>query len=280
MTKSMRSSTLQTLGLGSVTDLFRNARLPLNASDLVDQVFGAPGERGSLVISGANGIVGAGKMIQFAAKLEPFGVKTIALSRPRTADGIGPKYPGLVQAFGQKRADRIMGNIVRMTYDGNSLPDDLRQWRPRFLLEAIPEILDVKKAHYKLFRETFPGIEIRSVTSGFPTSELGVGVFHPAFPHDVNKIWEVIEAKTSPATQLLWALGMIPIPVSDDWSFVLDVLFCGATLAGCDTTALRTCRSGRSTSTFARRWGQTPSVPMMSSAPKRPTSSRGLACIT
>ena len=28
------------------------------------------------------------------------------------------------------------------------------------------------------------------------------------------------------------ALGLVPVPVSDDWSFVLDVLFCGITLAG------------------------------------------------
>jgi enoyl-CoA hydratase/carnithine racemase/3-hydroxyacyl-CoA dehydrogenase len=232
MTKSIRQSTLQTLGLGSVTDIFRNARLPVDAGDLVDRVFGGPGQRGSLVISGASGIVGSGKMIQLTARLEPFGVKSISLARPRTADGIGPHYPRLVEAVGQKRADRIMGNIVRMTYDGTSLPADLGKWRPRFLLEAIPEILEVKRAHYRLFREAFPGIEIRSVTSGFPSSELGVGVAHPAFPHEINKVWEIVEDKTSPITQLLWALGLIPVPVSDDWSFVLDVLFCGVTLAG------------------------------------------------
>ena len=232
MTKSIRQSTLQTLGLGSVTDVFRNGRLPVDAGDLVDRVFGGPGDRGSLVISGANGIVGAGKMMQLTSRLEPFGVRSISLSRSRTADGIGPQYPGLVEAVGKERADRIMGNIVRMTYDGTSLPADLENFRPRFLLEAIPEILDIKKAHYKIFREAFPGIEIRSVTSGFPTSELGVGVAHPAFPHEINKVWEVVEEETSSITQLLWALGLVPVPVSDDWSFVLDVLFCGLTLAG------------------------------------------------
>lgn len=232
MTKSIRQSTLQTLGLGSVTDIFRGGRLPADAGDLVDQVFGGPNERGSLVISGANGIVGAGKMMQLTSRLEPFGVRSIGLSRPRTADGIGPHYPGLVAAVGQERADRIMGNIVRMTYDGTSLPADLGKYRPRFLLEAIPEILEIKKAHYRLFRESFPEIGIRSVTSGFPSSELGVGVAHPAFPHETNKVWEVVDKENSSVTRLLWALGMIPIPVSDHWSFVLDVLFCGTTLAG------------------------------------------------
>ncbi|MCF7975722.1 MAG: hypothetical protein K9N55_18030 [Phycisphaerae bacterium] len=228
----MRQSTLETLGLGSVTDIFRKGKLPVDAGDMVDRVFGAPGQRGSLVISGANGIVGSGKMMQLTARLEPFGVRSISLSRARTADGIGPQYPGLVQALGKERADRVMGNIIRMTYDGTTLPTDLKQWQPRVLLEAIPEILAIKKAHYKVFRETFPGIEIRSVTSGFPSAELGVGVLHPAFPHETNKVWETVEETPSDVTRLLWALGLIPVPVSDDWSFVLDVLFCGLILAG------------------------------------------------
>jgi enoyl-CoA hydratase/carnithine racemase len=232
MIKSIRQSTLQTLGLGSVIDIFRNGRLPAEAGELVDRVFGSPAERGSVVISGANGMVGAGKLMQLTTRLEPFGVWSISLSRPRTADGIGPHYPGLVAAIGKERADRVMGNIVRMTYDGTSLPADLKNYRPRFLLEAIPEILEIKRAHYKLFQDAFPGIEIRSVTSGFPSSELGVGVAHPAFPHEINKVFEIVEEQTSATTQLLWALGLIPVPVSDDWSFVLDVLFCGLTLAG------------------------------------------------
>jgi enoyl-CoA hydratase/carnithine racemase/3-hydroxyacyl-CoA dehydrogenase len=232
MTKSMRQSTLHTLGLGSVMDVFRNGRLPVDAGDLVDRVFGGPAERGSLVISGANGIVGAGKMIQLTSRLEPFRVMSISLDRPEAADGIGSQYPRLVEAVGRERADKIMGNIVRMTYDGTTLPANLGDCRPRFLLEAIPEILQIKKAHYRVFREAFPEIEIRSVTSGFPSSELGVGVAHPAFPHEINKVWEVVEQRTSPFTQLLWSLGLIPVPVSDNWSFVLDVLFCGLMLAG------------------------------------------------
>ena len=232
MITSMRQSTLETLGLGSVTDIFRKGKLPVDAGDMVDRVFGSAADRGSLVISGANGIVGAGKLMQLTARLEPFGVRSISLSRARTADGIGPQYPGLVQALGKERADRVMGNIIRMTYDGTTLPADLKRWQPRVLLEAIPEILEVKKAHYQIFRESFPGIEIRSVTSGFPSSELGVGVLHPAFPHETNKVWETVEETPSDLTRLLWALGLIPVPVSDDWSFVLDVLFCGVILAG------------------------------------------------
>jgi len=190
MTQTLREPTLQTLGLGTVLDIFKNARLPADPAGLVDEVFGKSGKRGSLVISGANGIVGAGKTMQLGSRLHPFGVPVVALDLPGAPDGLGAQYPGLVQAFGKEGADAIMGSIIRMSYDGKSLPEELKELRPRFLLEAIPEILEVKKAHYRVFRETFPDIAIRSVTSGFPSSELGVGVAHPAFPHEINKIWD------------------------------------------------------------------------------------------
>ena len=52
MTKTMRETTLQTLGLGTVSAMFQNGRPPVTAGDLVDQVFGNSGQRGSMVISG------------------------------------------------------------------------------------------------------------------------------------------------------------------------------------------------------------------------------------
>jgi enoyl-CoA hydratase/carnithine racemase/3-hydroxyacyl-CoA dehydrogenase len=232
MIASMREPTLQTIGLGSVIEIFQRGRMPVNASELVDRVFGDPSDRGCLVISGAAGIVGAGKTMQLGARLHSFDVPVVALDFPSAPDGIARHYPGLVTAFGREGADRVMGNVVRLSYDGTHLPAELENLRPRFLLEAIPEILEVKRAHYRIFREAYPEIEIRSVTSGFPSSELGVGVAHPAFPHEINKIWEVVEPEPTAITQLFWAMGLIPVPVSDHWSFVLDVLFCGSVLAG------------------------------------------------
>ena len=229
--KTMRRTTLETLGLGHAIDFFRQGCLPAETGDLVDRIFGERSARGSMVVSGCNGIVGAGKMMQFGSRLEPYGVPMVGLDFPGASDGLSRQYPGLIRAFGKESADRIMGNMVRLTYDGKRLPDQLAELRPRFLLEAIPEILEIKKAHYEIFRETFPGIEIRSVTSGFPASQLGVGIAHPAFPHEVNKVFEVVEPEPSDITRLLWSVGLIPVPVSDHWSFVLDVLFCGITLA-------------------------------------------------
>jgi hypothetical protein len=231
MIKTMRESTLQTLGLGTVLEIFKNGKLPVDTKDIVEQVFGKSNERGSLIISGANGIVGAGKAMQLGSRLEPFNVPVVGLDFPGVPDGINIKYQGLVGAFGKKSADKIMSNFIHLSYDGGNLPAKLKEFKPRFLLEAIPEILKIKKNHYELFRKNFPGIEIRSVTSGFPSSELGVSIAHPAFPHEINKIWEVVESKPSDITKLLWALGLVPIRVSDNWSFVLDVLFCGMTLA-------------------------------------------------
>lgn len=232
MINQMRTSTLETLGLGSVFEIFQNGKLPVTADELVDQIFGDAGNRGALVISGANGIVGAGKTMQLGSRLEPYGVPIIALDFPGVADGLVKQYPGLARAFGKGNANKIMGNIIKYAYDGQTLPKGLAAHNPKFLLEAIPEILEIKKAHYKTFREIFPNIKIWSVTSGFPASQLGVGIAHPAFPHEVNKIWEIVEPKPSASSKLLWALGLIPMQVSDNWAFVLDVLFCGLTLAG------------------------------------------------
>jgi hypothetical protein len=170
-------------------------------------------------------------MMQLGSRLQPYGVPLVGLDFAGAPDGIGMQYRGLAASFGDKRAAEIMSNIIQFNYDGVQLPLHLNKFKPRFLLEAIPEILEIKKSHYHIFRETFPEIEIRSVTSGFPMSELETGIAHPAFPHQINKIWEIVEDKPSPVTQLFWALGMVPIPVSDRWSFVLDVLFCGITLA-------------------------------------------------
>jgi enoyl-CoA hydratase/carnithine racemase len=227
----MRPSTLQTLGLGSVLEIFQRGALPATAGDLVDRVFGPAGKRGALVVSGANGIVGAGKTMQLGSRLHSFGVPVVALDFPGVPDGIAMQYPGLRRAFGADQANAIMSEVTRLSYDGETLPAQLATFNPRFLLESIPEILEIKKQHYEIFRQSFPEIEIRSVTSGFPQSALGVGIAHPAFPHEINKVWETIEPEPSAITQMLWAMGLIPMPVADNWSFVLDVLFCGLTLA-------------------------------------------------
>jgi len=195
---------LETLGLGSVLDTFKRGALPVATADLVEQVFGAGENRGCLVISGANGIVGAGKTMQLGSRLAPNGITIAALDFPGAPSGLSKQFSGLTRNFGKEEAAQIMSNIVQFTYDGKNLPKQLAALKPRFLLEAVPEILEIKKAHYELFRQAFPGIEIRSVTSGFPQHELGVGIAHPSYPHEISKIYEIVEPKPSAVTQLLW----------------------------------------------------------------------------
>ncbi|MCP4568031.1 MAG: hypothetical protein GY841_10675, partial [FCB group bacterium] len=153
--KTLRQPTLATLGLGNVLDIFKKGHMPATAADLVDQIFGTGDKRGMMVISGANGIVGAGKTMQFGSRLLPYGIQIIGLDFAGAPDGIGGQYQMLREFFGAKRADEVMANVIRMNYDGKSLPSELKRLQPRFLLEAIPEILEIKKAHYQVFRDTF-----------------------------------------------------------------------------------------------------------------------------
>lgn len=227
MKKTMRKSTLESLGLGTVLDIFNKRKMPVTTAEMVEKVFGPKNNRGAIIISGAGGIVGAGKVMQFASHLHEYNVPVIALDLPGAPDGLARQYKGLQASFGTSYASQIMKNVIKLNYDGKTLPESLKQYRPKFLLEAIPENPELKKAHYALFRKEFPDIQIRSVTSGFPSEELGVGIAHPAFPHEINKIFEIVEDKPSALTQLLWSMGLIPMQVSDDWSFVLDVFFCG-----------------------------------------------------
>lgn len=228
MATALRQDTLETIGLGNALDIFKKGELPASASDLVEKIFGS---NGSLVVSGAEGTVGAGKIAQLGSRLNPYGVPIIALDMGYGRGSLQEQYQGLVGSFGRESADRIFSSVARFFYDGKKLPPALLSMNPRILIEAIPEILKVKKDHYALFRKAFPDIRIFSVTSGFPSSETGVNTSHPSFPHHINKVWEMVEQEPSDWTRLLWALGLIPLRVADHWSFVLDVIFCGLMLA-------------------------------------------------
>ena len=201
MTKSMRQSTLETLGLGSVLDIFATRQLPVDAGDLVDQVFGPAGDRGSLVISGANGIVGAGQ--DDAARL-PAASPSASGRRPRlprTCRRDRPAVPGPGAARSAASGPTaIMGNIIRLTYDGKTLPARARRrCNPASCWRRSPRSSRSRRPTTRSSATRFPEIEIRSVTSGFPQSELGVGIAHPAFPHEINKVWEIVEASLRPS---------------------------------------------------------------------------------
>ena len=106
MTTSMRPSTLETMGLGSVLGIFSRGRMPVDAGELVDKVFGSASRRGALVISGANGIVGAGKAMQLGSRLAPYGVPIVASDLPELAETVSWGEPGAAhrKASWQSRA--------------------------------------------------------------------------------------------------------------------------------------------------------------------------------
>lgn len=228
MAKALRQDTLETIGLGDALEIFKNGKLPVNAKDQVEKVFDSGG---ALAVSGAEGTVGAGKIAQLGSRLRPYGVPIAALDMGYGRGSLREQYDGLVASFGKAAADEVFSKVIRFFYDGKTLPQSLTKMNPRILIEAIPEILEIKKAHYALFRETFPDVQIFSVTSGFPSSEIGVSIGHPSFPHNINKVWEMVEKEPSEWTKLLWSLGLIPVRVADRWSFVLDVVFCGMMVA-------------------------------------------------
>jgi hypothetical protein len=73
--------------------MFEKGKLPVNINDLVDQIFGKSSDRGSVIISGANGIVGAGKAMQLASRLESFDIPIVGLDLPGSGNGLGNQFP-------------------------------------------------------------------------------------------------------------------------------------------------------------------------------------------
>ena len=110
--KTLRQPTLATLGLGNVLDIFKKGRMPADAGDLVDQIFGTGDQRGTMVISGANGIVGAGKTMQFGSRLLPYGIQIIGLDFAGAPDGEhldSRRVVGASVRQGQDVADDVAG---------------------------------------------------------------------------------------------------------------------------------------------------------------------------
>lgn len=197
----------------------------------------------ALVVAGACGNVGFGKLGQFARLLAKPGVPVVALD---LSPAVHEAPARLREAFGKRlgpaEIDAILAN-VRVVQGGiDDLPSDLPVG---FVFEAIPERLPLKHAFYRQVRARDPEAFIFSATSGFPSTMLfeglpgaeRCGVMHPFFPHLTNKLWEVpttgaITGKDELKTvrKLLMGLGMNLIPVKDVPAFAADRIFCGMML--------------------------------------------------
>ncbi len=197
----------------------------------------------ALVVAGACGNVGFGKLGQFARLLVPKGIPVVALDLSDKVQGVKDQ---LVKAYGgrfeQAKVDAILAGVHVVQGGIDDLPADLSVG---FVFEAIPERLDIKHAFYRAIRARDPQAFIFSATSGFPSTMLfegldgaeRCGVMHPFFPHLTNKLWEVPmkgavsgKAELKTIKKFLGGLGMNLIPTADVPSFAADRLFCGMML--------------------------------------------------
>ena len=197
----------------------------------------------ALVVAGACGNVGLGKLGQFARLMAKHGIPVVALD---LSDKVQDSKTALRNAYGDHFKTEVVDQIlegVRIVQGGiGDLPQDLRVG---FVFEAIPERLDIKHAFYREVRARDPEAYIFSATSGYPSTVLfegldgadRCGVMHPFFPHLTNKLWEVPRdgACTSPETvkimaRFLGGLGMSTIAVKDVPAFAADRIFCGMML--------------------------------------------------
>jgi enoyl-CoA hydratase len=199
----------------------------------IDSVF-ANGR--ALVIAGACGNVGFGKLGQFARLLATRRVPVIALDLAEAVQDLPARLrEELAKKFDAAMIDRLLSNVhvVRGGIDAVDRPIGM-------VFEAIPERLTLKRDFYRQVRAVAADALIFSATSGFTTCKLfeglpgaeRCGVLHPFFPHLTNKLFELPHGGvTSPATQatiesLFAELGLIAVPVADVASFAADRVFC------------------------------------------------------
>lgn len=197
----------------------------------------------ALVVAGACGNVGLGKLGQFARLLVRHGIPVVALD---PSPGVHDLKAKLTAAFGDRFSAAEVGAITEgITIVQGGIDDLPAGLAVGFVFEAIPERLELKHRFYEQVHARDPEAFIFSATSGFPSQRLfghmagraRCGVMHPFFPHLTNKLWEVPTqgATTGPAElktirKLLGGLGMNLIEVADAPSFAADRLFCGMML--------------------------------------------------
>ncbi len=197
----------------------------------------------ALLVAGACGNVGFGKLGQFARLLIKHGVPVIALDLSDEVQGVKDR---LREAFGSRfRPEQVDAVLNNITVVQGSLADIPAELRLGFVFEAIPERLDIKRPFYTAIRERDPDCYVFSATSGLTTKHLfeGLpgadrsGVMHPFFPHLTNKLFEVPTrgATTSAETtklirKFLGGLGMNLLETADVPSFAADRIFCGMML--------------------------------------------------
>lgn len=201
------------------------------------------GEIRALVVAGACGNVGLGKLGQLARLHVRHGIPVVALD---VSPGVAEVKERLRAAFGDRFAPaEVQALLDGITIVQGGVADLPANLRVGFVFEAIPERLELKHEFYRQVHHRDPEAFIASATSGFPSTQLfshlprasQCAVLHPFFPHLTNKLWEMpTEGATTGATELktllkwLGGLGMTVLRVRDVPAFAADRIFCGMML--------------------------------------------------
>lgn len=197
----------------------------------------------ALLVAGACGNVGFGKLGQFARVLRPFGIPVIALDLSPAVLEIPNR---LREAFGKKfdaaAIDDVLAGVHLVQGTLKDVPAELAIG---FVFEALPERLGLKRDFYAALRARDAEAFVFSATSGLTTKKLfdgldgkeRCGVLHPFFPHLTNKLWELPERGAVTSRESLKTvkgmfatLGMSLISVADVPAFAADRIFCGMML--------------------------------------------------
>ncbi|MBI4615526.1 MAG: enoyl-CoA hydratase/isomerase family protein [Planctomycetes bacterium] len=205
-------------------------------ADAIDAVFGPRGRRRALVVAGACGTVGFGKLGQLARLLAPQGVPVVGLDVIDAVHGVPERLRAeFAKKFPPAKVDAILASVSAVR--GGPAEAGVEAG---FVFEAVPERLDLKQKLFRQAREVWPDSLLFSATSGFTTRQLYAGlpgaersgVLHPFFPHLTNKIFELpVDGTTGSAAldaarALLAELGLLIVPVRDVASFAADRIFC------------------------------------------------------
>lgn len=201
----------------------------------------------SLVIIGATGQVGFGKLCQLTTRLAlapgPM-VPVVALDPSHTILKLQDKLRNrLSKSLNASQVQRVIEAVSLIQGTVQDLPEGLDIG---VALEAVPEVLATKRAvHQALLDRQKPPALLASTTSAYTSQTLfgnyalkeRCAVLHPFFPHHKNPLWELPckGAVTSLSMreqihQLMHQLDLTIIEVADVPAFAADRVFCGLML--------------------------------------------------
>lgn len=201
----------------------------------------------SIVIVGATGQVGFGKLCQIADRLVPSADLEIPIIALDPSNAISTIKTKLEQRLSKRHSGtQLQSLLAKLSCIQGTAKDLPEQLEIGWALEAVPEQLATKKSVYQalLSRDKTPAL-LASTTSAYTSQTLFgeypnnacCAVMHPFFPHHKNPLWEVAstQAVSSPDTLdkirvLLQALNLEAIEVADVPAFAADRVFCGLML--------------------------------------------------